>query len=72
MSLKLRARVGVLLDRLEQLERQSPTPETESIRAIARDAIEDEIARLTRATWLQNAQRVEWRDERRDELSRSG
>ena len=50
-------RIRELLCRLEELDRDEPAPHTASIRSIARDAIVDELARLTRDTWLRVSRR---------------
>lgn len=45
-------RVRVLTERLDRLERETAPPATAAIRHIARDALIEEIARLTRGEWL--------------------
>ncbi|MFO1053448.1 MAG: hypothetical protein U1F36_14645 [Planctomycetota bacterium] len=52
MSPKDRERLLALESRLHRLEHESPAPHARSIWTIAREALIDEIARLTRSQWL--------------------
>ncbi len=52
MSPKDRERLLALEARLQRLEHDSPAPHARSIWTIAREALIDEIARLTRGQWL--------------------
>lgn len=63
-----RKRVRELLRRLDELERHEPGPHETAIRAIARDAIVDELARLSRDSWL----RIDRRGDGLDAVSMSG
>jgi nitrogen-specific signal transduction histidine kinase len=45
-------RVQDLLQRLERLETQRPTPEKSAIHAVAQQAIVEEISKLVRQDWL--------------------
>lgn len=47
-----RERIADLLRHLETLERSAPTSDQKAIVAIARDAIVDELTRLSREDWL--------------------
>ena len=52
MTRKDQDRIHELTQRLQELERRTPGPAEAPILAIARDAVRDEITRITRADWL--------------------
>lgn len=53
MSAKERDRLLALAERLERLESAAPSPAEAPIWRIAREALIEEIARLTRGAWAE-------------------